>query len=109
MSEGGTHKAMGVDGLIEFGQYLITLDQAQYRDYTFEIPDGPGRLRRCSLDDVLGRFQEFCGHKTDTFRVCIGYIDRQQGTMGRNVTRAALSTCAAPKNQILISSFSKAA
>jgi hypothetical protein len=84
MSEGETQKRMGVDGLIEFGQYLTTLDQAQYRDYTFEIPDGTGRLRECSLDDVFGRFQEFCGHKTGTFRVCIGYLDYQQGTMGRS-------------------------
>jgi len=84
MSENETHKTVGVDGLIEFGQYLTTLAAASYRHYTFEMPDGTGRLRECSLDDVLDRFQEFCGRKADTFSVSICYVDHQQGTMGRN-------------------------
>jgi hypothetical protein len=84
MSGSETHKTVGVDGLVEFGQYLTTLADAQYRHYTFEMPDGSGRLRKCSLDDVLGRFQEFSGRKTDTFRVCIGYVDYQQGAMGHS-------------------------
>ena len=82
MSENETHKTVGIDGLIEFGQYLTTLDQEQYRSYTFEMPDETGRLKDCSLDDVLARFQDFCGHKTDSFRVCIGYADYKQGTIG---------------------------
>ena len=82
MSE--THKTVGVDGLIEFGQYLTTLDQTQYRDYTFEMPDEEGRLKEQSLDDVLKSFQEFCSRKTDTFRVCIGYSDYQHGMIGHS-------------------------
>jgi len=84
MSESETHKTVGIDGLIEFGQYLTTLTDASYRHYTFEMPDDSGRLRECSLHDVLDRFEEFCGRKTDMFRVSIGYLDNQQGTMGRS-------------------------
>ena len=40
MSESETHKTVGIDGLIEFGQYLTTLADAPYRHYTFEMPDG---------------------------------------------------------------------
>lgn len=84
MSDSESQKTVGVDGLIEFGQYLTTLADASYRHYTFEMPDGTGRLKECSLGDVLDRFQEFCGRKADTFRVSIGYLDYQQGTMGRS-------------------------
>jgi hypothetical protein len=84
MSERESNKTIGTDGLIEFANYLAALDHEQYRDYTFEMPDETGRLRNCSLDNVLVRFQEFFGGKGDTFRVCIGYVDYQHGTMGRN-------------------------
>jgi len=84
MSESETQKTVGIDGLIEFGQYLTTLDQEQYRSYTFEMPDTAGRLKDCSLDEVLVSFQDFYGGKTNTFRVCIGYPDYQHGTIGQN-------------------------
>ena len=84
MSENETTKTVGVDGLIEFGQYLTTLEQTQYRDYTFEMPDDAGRLKECSLDNVLESFQTFCSRKTDTFRVCIGYSDYQHNTIGQS-------------------------
>jgi len=84
MSENETRKTVGVDGLIEFGQYLTTLAEPSYQHYTFEMPDSSGGLREHSLDDVLDRFQEFCARKTDTFRVSICYVDHQQGTMGRS-------------------------
>ena len=84
MSESETQKTVGIDGLIEFGQYLTTLDQEQYRSYAFEMPDTEGRFKECSLDDVLARFQDFSARKTDTFRVRIGYLDYQHGTLGQS-------------------------
>lgn len=83
MSETNTTEIVGIDGLVEFGDYLTKLHEERYRSYTFEMPDTAGRLRDCSLDDVLARFQEFCSRKTESFRVCICYVDYQHGTMGR--------------------------
>ena len=79
-----TTKTVGVDGLIEFGEYLTTLNQTQSLDYTFEMSDEAGRLKACSLEDVLQSFQTFCARKTDTFRVCIGYSDYQNNTIGHS-------------------------
>jgi hypothetical protein len=78
------HKTVRIDGLIEFGEYLTTLDQTPYRDYTFEIPDDADKLKHCSLDDVLKSYQAFCSRKTDAFRVCIGYSDYQHNTIGHS-------------------------
>ena len=77
-----TQRTVGVDGLIEFGEYLSTLADAQCKHYNFEMPDGTGRLIESSLDKVLRCFQEFCGRRTDSFRVRITYVDYHQGTMG---------------------------
>ena len=82
MSDAKTSKTVGIDGLIEFGEYLTTLEQAPYRHYMFEMPDSSGRLKKCSLDDALAGFRDYCAGKTDTFRVCIIYMDYQSGTMG---------------------------
>jgi len=82
MSDTKTNKTVGIDGLIEFGEYLTTLEQAPYRHYMFEMPDSAGRLKECSLDDTLASFRDFCAGKIDTFRVCIIYTDYQQGTLG---------------------------
>jgi hypothetical protein len=82
MSECEAQKTIGIDGLIGFGEYLAELADASSPHYTFEMPDGTGRLRECSLEDVCDRFKEFCGGKTDIFRVSIGYVDSQHGTMG---------------------------
>ena len=84
MSDNETHKTIGVDGLVEFGEYLTTLAQPDYRSYIFKIPSVSGALRECSLDDVLRQFREFVDRKTDTFRVCITYIDYRHGTMGHS-------------------------
>lgn len=84
MSESETHKTVGVDGLIDFGQYLTRLADAPYRHYTFEMPDGTGRRKEYSLEDVITRFQEFCARTAETFRVSIYYVDQEQGTMGRS-------------------------
>jgi hypothetical protein len=81
MGETETRKTVGVDGLIEFGQYLNTLTQPAYKDYSFNMPDGEGRLKRCSLDDVIRCYQEFFDGKVDIFRVWIGYNDYLSNTM----------------------------
>ena len=84
MNENKNHNTIGLDGLIEFGQYLTTLADTSCHHYTFEIPNSENRLRERSLDEVLKYFQEFCGRKVDTFRVSICYFDYQQGAMGRS-------------------------
>ena len=84
MSESETHKTVGVDGLVQFGQYLTTLDQESYRNYTFEMPGETGRCSPCSLDDVLRRFREFLDAKTDTFSVGVGYVDYHQRMIGHS-------------------------
>ncbi len=84
MSDNETRETSGVDGLIEFGEYLAALAQPNYRSYTFEMPSESGGLRDCSLDDVLCRFKEFVDRKADSFRVCITYIDYRHGTMGHS-------------------------
>jgi hypothetical protein len=83
MSESEIHRTVGVDGLIEFGQYLATLDEPGYRHYTFEIPDAAGRRRECSLEDAMHQFQDFCAGKADTFTIGIGYVDYQHEMIGR--------------------------
>jgi len=83
MSECETLNTIGIDGLIEFGEYLNALTVASYPNYTFEMPDGTGRLMKCSLDDVCDQFRGFCGGKMDVFRVSIGYVDSRHGTIGR--------------------------
>jgi len=84
MNESETNKTIGIDGLAEFGEYLNRLDQPNYRDYTFEIPNEDGRPSECSLEDVLVKFREFFDGQTDTFAVSIGYVDYKFGTMGRS-------------------------
>ena len=77
MSEKNT--VIGYDGLIEFGDYLNRLHDT---DYTFEMEDKDGRMADCSLDDVIQRFQSYCGSDTERFRVRISYLDYRAGTMG---------------------------
>ena len=77
-----TQKIIGVDGLIEFGHYLSTLNDPQHTTYTFKMPGPTGSLVDCSLDDVIQRFQMFCDREIDVFRVYIGYVDYQMGTLG---------------------------
>jgi len=84
MSETEAHKTVGPDGLVEFDQYLTTLDQEQYREHTFDMPDGTGRRGHCSLDDVLRGFRDFFDGRTDTFSLGIDYVDYERGTIGRN-------------------------
>ncbi len=84
MSDNETRKTIAADGLVEFGQYLISLAQPDYRDYTFKMPGESGALVECSLDDVLLRFREFFDRKTDAFRVCITYVDHLHLTMGHS-------------------------
>ena len=72
----------GTDGLIEFGNYLNSLQEGGFRDYTFEMP-GEGRsLVGCSLNEVIADFQSFFESKKDSFHVLISYVDYKSGTMG---------------------------
>jgi hypothetical protein len=84
MSENETHKTTGFDGLIEFGEYLNTLQGRE--DYTFSLPDEQNRLKSCPLDDVIRQYQEFFNGKGDTFRVWIGYNDYKAQTMNSKET-----------------------
>lgn len=82
MSDTEINEKVGIDELVEFGEYLNTLDQTPYRHYTFEMPDSTGRLKESSLADALAGFRDFCAGTIDTFRVCICYKDYLHGTMG---------------------------
>lgn len=82
MSDHETRKTIGADGLVEFGEYLVSLAQPDYQDYTFEMPGDRDVLSPCSLDDVVYRFNDFCNRRTNTFTVRIGYSDYRNGTIG---------------------------
>jgi len=73
------HSTIGADGLMEFGNHLNRLHGM---DYTFEMEDSSGRMGDCSLNDVIQRFQDYCGSDAERFRVRISYFDRQAGMMG---------------------------
>ena len=81
MSE--THTTIGVDGLVEFGQYLTTLRSSGHRHYSFEMPDSSSRLRECALEDVIQHLQDYIAKRKHTFRVCIYYSDYQSQTLSK--------------------------
>jgi hypothetical protein len=82
MSE--SKNVIGIDGILEFGEYLEQLRGPGYQFYQFEAPDATGRLRESTLDEVCQRFQEFLGGRLDSFRVCITYADPSSNTLGKN-------------------------
>jgi hypothetical protein len=86
MREQEVQKTVSIDGLVEFGHYLNSLAQPDYKEYTFEMPDDANRLQPCSLNDVIRRYQEFFNRKTHTFRVWIGYNDYRSNTIGSKET-----------------------
>ena len=76
------HTLIGLDGVVEFGEYLNTLHQVTHRAYTFEMPDASGRLVACSLEDVIRELQDYVDSRRQVFRVQIICVDRQAGTIG---------------------------
>ena len=72
---------IGLDGVVEFGEYLNTLHQVSHRAYTFETPDASGRLVTCSLEDVIRELQDYVDSRRQVFRVQIICVDRQAGTI----------------------------
>jgi hypothetical protein len=73
------HTVVGFDGLVEFGQYLMSLHGT---DYTFEMEDISGRLADCSLDEVITGYKTFFDCGAERFRVRISYQDHRAGMMG---------------------------
>ena len=81
MSDPKISRMFGIDGLVEFGEYLGALREASHRSYSFEMPDVSGRLVARSLDEVIGEFQDFVYARRPVFRVVILCVDRQAGTI----------------------------
>jgi hypothetical protein len=61
------HTLIGLDGVVEFGDYLATLHQVAHRAYTFEMPDASGRLAACSLEDVIRELQDYVESRRQFF------------------------------------------
>lgn len=70
-----TTKLIGTDGLIDFGNYLVSLREDGHTSYTFELPTKSGALRDTELEEALSTFDDFVAGKTDKFRVGITYVD----------------------------------
>jgi hypothetical protein len=75
------HTLIGLDGVVEFGEYLNKLHQVTHRAYTFEMPDASGRLVACSLEDVIRELHDYIESRRQVFRVQIICVDRQAGTI----------------------------
>jgi hypothetical protein len=58
--------------VIKFGQDLNGFHDS---DLTFEMKDDAGRMKSCSLNDVIMSFQSFSDGKTNRFKVWITYAD----------------------------------
>jgi len=81
MSDPKTSKTVGIDGLIEFGEYLNALHKPSHRAYSFEMPDASDRLVARALDEVICEFQDYADERRPVFRVVILCVDRQAGTI----------------------------
>ena len=75
------HTFIGLDDVVEFGNYLIKLQQVAHIYYTFEMPDSSGSLVECSLEGVIRELQDFVDGKRQVFRVQIICVDQQAGTI----------------------------
>ena len=59
---------VGPDGLIEFGQYLVSLHG--YAGYSFEVEQG-GRDVEKTLDEVIEIYRAFVASKAEQFKLRI--------------------------------------
>src|SRR5258706_3262407 len=71
-------RVLGFYGIIEFGDYLNSLAPIEH---SFELEDQTGCLLDCSREEVLRRFQSFCGGDEQRFRVRIIRKDPRTGTI----------------------------
>ncbi len=58
--------------VIKFGQDLNGFYDSSL---TFEMKDDAGRMKGCSLNDVITSFQSFFDGKTNKFKVWITHVD----------------------------------
>jgi hypothetical protein len=69
-------KVLGFYGMVEFGDYLNSLGSPHHR---FQIENQEGIMVDCSRQEVLRRFEQFCGGDADKFRVRIVHTDPRTG------------------------------
>jgi hypothetical protein len=68
--------------LVGFGQHL---NELHHSDLVFEMPDAHRRMTRCSLDDVIARFQTFFDGKSESFKVRMTFNEGRPGMMCKTI------------------------
>ena len=64
--------------LIKFGKHLKGLHSS---DLVFEMLDAKRHMKKCSLDDVIARFQIFLDGKAESFKVGITFNEGRRDMM----------------------------
>jgi hypothetical protein len=65
-----TKSTVGPDGLIEYGQYLVSLHD--YSGYTFEVEQS-GRYADKTLDEVIDLYRAFIASNDEQFKLRITF------------------------------------
>src|SRR5213594_306517 len=71
-------RVLGFYGIIEFGEYLNSLAPGEH---SVQLEDQSGQLLAASREEVLRRFQSFCGGDDERFRVRIIRTDPRTGVV----------------------------